>query len=97
MPGISRIRAASGRTKRGTLNRKKTICLITDTKVTLFKDHFLHFQIKIKFRKKIARQGSVRLPDADFFWIIPGVMEVAIYLCLQFGLGKVSLVGELVD
>ena len=71
--------------------------MVTDAKVTLFKDHFSHLQIKIKFRKKIARQGSVRLPDADFFWIIPGVMGVAIYLRLQFGLGKVSLVGELVD
>ena len=31
---------------------------------------FWQFQIKIKFRKKIRRQGSVWLPDADFFWII---------------------------
>ena len=44
---------------------------VADTKVPLFKDPFWHFQIKVKFRKKITRQGSVRLPDADFFWIIP--------------------------
>ena len=50
--------------------QKRALCLVTDTKVPLFKDHFWHFQIKIKFRKKNTRQGSVRLPDADFFWII---------------------------
>ena len=44
---------------------------VADTKVPLFKDPFWHFQIKIKFWKKIMRQGSIRLPDADFFWIIP--------------------------
>ena len=44
---------------------------VADTKVPLFKDYFWHFQIKIKFRKKITRQGSARLSDADFFWIIP--------------------------
>ena len=43
---------------------------VADTKVPLFKDHFWHFQIKIKFWKKMMRQGSIRLPDADFFWII---------------------------
>ena len=44
---------------------------VADTKVDLFKDHFWHFQIKKKSKKKITRQGGVRLPDADFFWIIP--------------------------
>ena len=32
---------------------------VPDTKVPLFKDHFWRFQIKIRFPKKIARQGSV--------------------------------------
>ena len=45
--------------------------VVADTKVPIFKDHFWHFQIKIKLRKKITRQGSVRLPGTDFFWIIP--------------------------
>ena len=44
---------------------------VVNTKVPLFKDPLWHFQIKMKFRKKITRQGSVRLPDADLFWIIP--------------------------
>ena len=44
---------------------------VADTKVALFKDHFWHFQIKIKFQKKIKRQGSIQLTDADFFGIIP--------------------------
>ena len=44
---------------------------VADTKVFLFKDHFWHFQIKIKFQKQITRQGIIQLPDADFFWIIP--------------------------
>ena len=43
---------------------------VADTKVFLFKDHFWHFQIKIKFQKQITRQGIIQLPDADFFWII---------------------------
>ena len=34
-------------------------------------NHFWHFQVKIKFQIKVTRQGSIRLPDADFFWIIP--------------------------
>ena len=45
--------------------------LVTDTKVPLSKDHFWHLQIKTEFKKKIMRQGSVPLPDIDFFWIIP--------------------------
>ena len=45
--------------------------VVSDTKVPLFKDYFWHFQIKIKFRKKITSQSSIRLPNADFFWIIP--------------------------
>ena len=44
---------------------------VVDTKLPIFKEHFWHFQVKIKFRKKIMRQGSVRLPETDFFWIIP--------------------------
>ena len=44
---------------------------VADTKVALFKDYFWDFQIKIKFQKKITGQGSIRLPGADFFWIIP--------------------------
>ena len=46
---------------------------VADTKVPLFKGPFWHFQIKLKFRKKTTRQGSVRLPDADF-WIIPCIL-----------------------
>ena len=45
--------------KKGTSNCKRALCLVTDTKVPLFKDHFWHFQIKTKFRKKIMRQGSI--------------------------------------
>ena len=52
--------------------------MVTDTKVPLFKDHFWHFQIKIKFRKKIKRQDSVRLPDVNFFWIIPWYLATSI-------------------
>ena len=40
---------------------------VADTKVPLFEEHFWHFQIKIKFQKKITRHGSVQLPDTDFF------------------------------
>ena len=36
---------------------------VVNTKVPLFKDPLWHFQIKMKFRKKITRQGSVRLPS----------------------------------
>ena len=51
---IQNQRAAPGRTKKGTYNCNfLLIALVTDTKVPLFKDHFWHFQIKIKFRKKI--------------------------------------------
>ena len=32
---------------------------------------FLAFSDQNKISKKITRQGSVRLPDADFFWILP--------------------------
>ena len=45
--------------------------IVADIKVSPFKDHFWHFQIKIKFGKKLRKNGSVRLPDAVFFWIIP--------------------------
>ena len=45
--------------------------VVADIKVSPFKDHFWHFQIKIKFGKKIRKNGSVRLPDDVFFWIIP--------------------------
>ena len=44
---------------------------VADTKVLLFKDYFWHFQNKIRFWKKIMWQGSIWLPNADFFWIIP--------------------------
>ena len=49
---------------------------VADTKVPLFKDHFWHFQIKRKFWKKILKQGSVRILDTDFFWIIPSTRSV---------------------
>ena len=45
--------------------------VVADIKVSPFKDHFWHFQIKIKFGKKIRKNGIVRLPDDVFFWIIP--------------------------
>ena len=44
--------------------------VVADTRVPLYRDHFWYFQIKTKFRLKISRQGSIQLPDADFFWII---------------------------
>ena len=31
---------------------------VADTKVPLFKDHFWHFQIKIKFRKKLRGRAA---------------------------------------
>ena len=34
-------------------SKKRALCLVTDTKVALSKDHFWYFQIKIKFRKKL--------------------------------------------
>ena len=55
-------------------NCKRALCLVTDTKVPLFiKTIFGIFRSKY-FAKKITRQGSVRLPDADFFWIILSVV-----------------------
>ena len=31
---------------------------VADTKVPLFKDHFWHFQIKMKFRKRKKKSGQ---------------------------------------
>ena len=45
-----------------------------DTKAPLFKNHFWHFQIKIKFKIKIMWQGSIQLPDTNFLWIIPWII-----------------------
>ena len=46
-------RAASRRTKKRTLRTVKGhFLVVANTKVHLFKDHFWHFQIKIKFFKK---------------------------------------------
>ena len=39
-------------------NKKRALCLVTNTKVPLFKDHFWHFQIKITFRKKNYEAGQ---------------------------------------
>ena len=51
---------------------------VADTNLSLLKDHFWHLQIKMKFQKKIKRQGSVWLQDADFFWIIPCLSKTII-------------------
>ena len=42
--------------------------MITDTKVPLFKDHFWHFQIKIKFRKKLRGRAA-----SDYRTLISGL------------------------
>ena len=55
--------------------------VVSDTKVPLFKDYFWHFQIKIKFRKKITSQSSIRLPNADFFWIIHWLTNFNLVAC----------------
>ena len=65
--------------------------MVIDTKVPLFKDHVWHFQIKIKFQRKKMRQGSVHLPDTDFFWIIPCSREYSVILKKQsFAMLKVT-------
>ena len=40
------------------------------------------FSDQNKISKKITRQGSVRLPDADFFWIIPCTLVFSSWLVL---------------
>ena len=52
-------------------NRQNLICLMLEWKnISMLKNIGVKDQSKI-WKKKIKRQGSVWLLDADFFWIIP--------------------------
>ena len=63
---------------------------VANTKVPLFKDQFWHFQIKMKFRKKITRQGSVRLLDAssNINEVIRSILNFSFFLREDFASTK---------
>ena len=62
---------------------KKALCLVSDTKVPLFKDHFWHFQIKIKFQKKLWGRAAFDYQTLISSGLFPAIFNSPLFIFLK--------------